>query len=108
MASDEPRLDDTPPEAPDRLAVLGGIESLICSYLWSCDTAVRIAWCESTFGQDPWAYNEMNPHRGLFQVSKEHLGDALPVDMDLWDDATNIEAAYILWQESGWSPWACW
>ena len=79
----------------------------ICSLSWDCATALRVAWCESRWGQDPWAYNEMNPNRGLFQIWKGHLGHALPADMNLWDDTVNIEAAFVLWSEQGWGIWGC-
>lgn len=97
----------------DAAAVSGdapqGIKSLIAAVFPASEvaTALRICACESTMGQDPNAYLPGRRYVGAMQVSTEHLGDTLAVDMNLYDDVQNIQAAYLLWQRFGWGIWTC-
>jgi len=78
--------------------------STICAYPWpqGCDYWIGVAWCESTLGQDPWAYDDRNPYIGLFQVDEAHgYGREW-----LKDDANNTLAAWELSREgTRTSPW---
>ena len=81
-----------------------GIAEAICAYPWpqGCDYWIGIARCESTLGQDPWAYDDRNPYIGLFQVDEAHgYGREW-----LKDDANNTLAAWELSHEgTRTSPW---
>jgi len=83
---------------------LGRTAELICAYPWpqGCDYWIGIARCESTLGQDPWAYDDRNPYIGLFQVDEAHgYGREW-----LKDDANNTLAAWELSHEgTRTSPW---
>ena len=80
------------------------IEAIICSFDWpqGCDYWIAVAWCESTLGTDPWAYDVRNPYTGLFQVWSGH-GYGFTW---LSDDANNTLAAWELSREGTvTSPW---
>ena len=83
---------------------VGRTAELICAYPWpqGCDYWIGIAWCESTLGQDPWAYDDRNPYIGLLQVDEAHgYGREW-----LKDDANNVLAAWELSREgTRTSPW---
>jgi len=60
-------------------------------------------------GQDPNAYAEWNPNKGLFQIWEGHLPYLSRFGItDLLDDQQNVEAAWVL-SEHGttWKRWAC-
>ena len=81
-----------------------GTAALICAYPWpqGCDYWIGVAWCESTLGQDPWAYDDRNPYVGLFQVWIGHNYER----GWLKDDANNVLAAWELSHEgTRTSPW---
>ena len=85
------------------------VEAVICSYSWDCDTAVRIARCESgdDLHAEPW---ENWYHRGPFQVSYIHAWRYAERGWD-WgtaSDEQHVAIAYEIQQEQGWTPWACW
>lgn len=72
----------------------------------------RVIWRESRC--DPAAYNGTGPDDsyGLVQINlKGYLwrGRAVLCGLteraDLFDPATNLRCALVLWQRSGWSPW---
>lgn len=70
--------------------------------------AVRIAWCESRFKN-----NTVSPsggHLGIFQLSTRYHAwrfGAMGFPVAFQSAWPNINAAYHLWQEQGWGPWAC-
>ena len=74
-------------------------------YTWDCETAQRIARCES--GLDPWARGSLG-EIGLFQLHPIHqarVGGDLSL---LFDPEINTEIAHDLYVASGWGPWrAC-
>ena len=86
------------------LSTSKSIEDTICSFDWpqGCAYWIAIAYCESTLGTDPWAYDVRNPYTGLFQVWSGHgYGFAW-----LTDDANNTLAAWELSHEgTRTSPW---
>jgi len=82
------------------------LEALICSYSWSCDTALRIAGCES--GLRAEAISWTGESFGLFQIWQGHAWRWLDY-WEAWSDPVrNTQWAYELWSEQGWTPWDCW
>ncbi|KKK65642.1 hypothetical protein LCGC14_2972060, partial [marine sediment metagenome] len=74
---------------------------------WDCDTALRVAWCESEWREDAVsAYG----HRGIYQIAPVHIPRIEAMGYT-WDDmllaGPNVAVAYALWLEQGWSPWIC-
>lgn len=65
-------------------------ETVICSYDWPCQQAVRVAGCES--GLKWWRIN--GRARGIFQI----LGG--PLDLKL-----GVALAHSMWEKRGWGPW---
>ena len=80
------------------------VEALIrAKFGEQADHAVHIAIRESHC--DPAAYNKSGAS-GVFQLLGH--GDLLAVvclDADPFWAECNIDAAYLLWQSSGWQPW---
>ncbi len=74
-----------------------GVADLICAYPWpqGCDYWIGMARCESTLGQDPWAYDDRNPYVGLFQIWIGHNYERGWLE----DNANNILAAWELSHE---------
>jgi hypothetical protein len=82
--------------------------SLVAS-IWpvdQVDNVLAVMNCES--GGNPYAHNTNGEDsRGLLQIN---VGPGAHTDMaslDLFDPATNLRAAFQIWQASGWSPWSC-
>ncbi len=76
---------------------------LICSYSWPCGEAISVWLCESSGN---WlAYSGGN--FGGYQINQVHAARVGGVPGRLFDPATNVAVAYVLWQEQGWGPWAC-
>ena len=71
------------------------------------DVALRVAFCESSM--NPRAKNSTSSARGLFQImqSWHRINEKW-----LFNEDVNIEVAYQLWTEQGWTPWEasrhCW
>jgi len=76
-------------------ATTGDWQDLVCSYDWDCTWATAVMMCES--GGNPDAYNPQG-YVGLFQIW-EGFG------ANLRDPATNIAAAYSLYQSGGPGNW---
>lgn len=68
------------------------IQKIICAWPWDCTYWIEVARCESTLGQDPWAYNDDNPYVGLFQIWEGHQYER----QWLYDDKNNTQAAWEL------------
>lgn len=60
-------------------------------------------WCESR--GDPWAYYQGN--YGLMQINAAHVWRVGWNLENLYDPAVNLRVAWEIYQESGWTPWAC-
>jgi hypothetical protein len=73
------------------------------------DGAVAVAQCESSM--DPDAVSSGGGNHGLFQINFVHENDFVAVTGRPWSDVYNADAnaqfARYLYDESGWSPWAC-
>lgn len=93
---------------------LTGIEALVCSRAWSCPVALCIVRRESNF--HPEAINPSSGTVGLFQIRPsvhawrwESRGWTYA---DMQTAEPNIEIAWELYSEQGWSPWngspSCW
>jgi len=55
---------------------------------------------------NPKAHNTKGEDsRGLFQINVAAGAHPELAEMDLFDPAENVQIAYKLWQEQGWSPW---
>ena len=71
------------------------------------EQAVRVARCESHL--DPAARS--GAHWGLFQISDLYHADRVKRLGYVWSDLLraepNIDVAYDLWAEQGWTPWSC-
>ena len=112
----EPTPSPTPEpvlSVPEPTPVRTGLEGLICSYSWGCDTSLRVARCES--GADLHAESWENwYHRGPFQVSYIHAWRyaARGWDWATASDEQHIAIAYEIQQEQSWTPWLssgyCW
>ena len=72
------------------------------------DSASRIAHCESTM--NPGAVSRTNDH-GLFQINIVHRSQFEAVTGQPWssvyDPFWNSVYAKWLYDQQGWSPWAC-
>ncbi len=79
------------------------------SNVWAIDG------CESQHGTHPRTYDLNAENGGRMQINKatwerfflDNYG--WPWEQVVLDDATNFEAAYIIWEQAGrsWLPWAC-
>ncbi len=81
-------------------------EALICSYAWNCETALAVARQES--GPDYIADCNDSGHCGTMQLSCELHGWRFAAHgWDCWDCdmSQNVQVAYELWSEQGWTPW---
>ncbi len=73
-------------------------------YLWPCEVALGVAWCESR--HDPTEWNPSGA-TGLFQIMLPLWSDLMH-GRDPYDPYVNTQGAYELWLEQGWAPWDCW
>jgi len=73
------------------------------------DQAMGVAQCES--GLDPNAVSSGGGNWGLFQINTVHQADFEAFTGHPWSDVTDayVNASYAkhLYDQSGWSPWAC-
>jgi len=81
--------------APVPAVATGDWQDLVCSYDWDCQWAMAVIMCES--GGNANAYNPAG-YVGLFQIW-EGFG------ANLRDPATNVAAAYSLYQSGGRGHW---
>jgi hypothetical protein len=80
------------------------IESLICKKDWDCNTAVAIAKAESGLRCNAInTNNNKSVDSGLFQINSVHK--AKYQGKNIFDCETNIEVAYQIYKNQGWSPW---
>jgi uncharacterized protein YabE (DUF348 family) len=98
---DDPPAQDTviyystaPAPAPV-VASAGNWRDLVCSYDWDCNWAIAVIACES--GGNPDARSPAG-YVGLFQIWEGYSAN-------LTDPATNIAAAYSLYQANGRGNW---
>ena len=82
---------------------------LIEKYEWDKDTAVQVMMAESGCVKE--AVNWADSHKtcsasySLFQIACMHAETYGYTLDDLYKPEVNIEIAYKLWSEQGWSPW---
>ena len=100
----------TPRVAEAPVSTLASVESIIAKYDWDDRLAIAIFKGES--GLNPTAVNRKDNHRvcmgsyGIAQLGCVHFGNYGLTKYN-WDEpAANIRAAYLLYQERGWRPWA--
>lgn len=87
------------------------LEATICAYGWNCETALRIAQCESELL--PRAISWTGDSYGLFQIHRETWEAWLnrrgfDFESSWWVAERNIAMAYEVWLEQGWAEWDCW
>lgn len=120
---------------PDLPAPALEIPALICSYPWPCAEALAVVYgptppnprapggCPNgESGGNAGALSPSGVHVGLFQLHAEWHGWRVlggprrrisdPAELELarvlfLDPLRNIDAAFALWSESGWTPWSC-
>lgn len=93
----------------------GGIQTLICSLSWDCDTALRIVYgptAKCPYGEstgNPAANNGIS--YGLFAI---HAGTWAGYFPNFWRDwmiaEVNTSWAWEIYVRAGysWGPWSCW
>ena len=83
---------------------------------WEVDTAVKIAFCESSFGAGSFAWGSNGlRHTGLFQISDLHRGScgygSLSIDgfrSKMTAPALNAKCARVVYVNAGgFRPWDC-
>jgi len=71
------------------------------------DMALRVMACES--GGNPTAANPRSTARGLMQVMWSVWGPEYGVsEAELYDPATNLRIAALVYEQQGWNAWVCW
>ena len=85
------------------------VRDLVNEYpLWNTEKVVDIAFCESSFR--PQVVND-NPTTGDYSIGLMQinimgsLAKNRPSEEELKDPKKNIEFAYTLWQQQGYSAW---
>jgi len=96
-----------PKQAPEALQTSTGCE-LAYNYNWDIEIAHAICMAES--GGNPNAFNQSNydgsNDKGLFQINSCHVISGLISDNERFDPKLNVEAAYKIYQGSGFTAWS--
>jgi hypothetical protein len=109
-----PEPEPEPAPAPEPVAApapSGAAEEAIAAWFpENYDRAVQIASCES--GMNPGAVSRGGGNHGLFQINNVHQGAFESVTGVSFFDGVynayyNAQFARHLYDNSGWSPWAC-
>lgn len=83
--------------------------SLIHLY-WGAQGADAVCIAEKESSLNQWAVGSTFGERGLYQIHPVHQGDYIPALGYTWDDMfqviPNIDVAYSLYRDRGWSPWS--
>ena len=88
------------------------VVDVICAYSWNCETALRVAWCESSWGRA--LYNSVPIYNaGVENHAVGWFGLALPLHQRHYDGPSgsigaDTAAAFSLYAEQGWNPWPFW
>jgi hypothetical protein len=107
-------LEAEPPTTTPRAVPESWLRDLVCSYDWDCGTAMRVAWCESSYRPD--VISPTNDY-GLMQVNRRAHSGRVAAMGYTWDDllspGPNLEVAWAIYAEAGgWGPWRysqhCW
>ena len=84
------------------------IEIYICEKFgpYDCKTALAVAKAESGMREDAWNANSNDSiDVGIFQINSVHFKKQGCSLKELVIAEKNVDCAYQLWQNSGWSPW---
>lgn len=106
----QPAVSPAPPPPPPAPAPAGTIQSIVERHFGAAaGQAMRIAECESSL--NPAAVSVTDDH-GLFQINApSHRGQFERVTGRPWSAVYDAEANTIyakwLYDQQGWSPWAC-
>lgn len=87
---------------------LNDTEKKICDKwgMYECKTAIAVAKAESGLKPEAIHYNSNDTFdAGIFQINSIHWEKCGGLKA-LLDEDTNIECAYQMWTEQGWTPWA--
>ena len=94
---------------PDNPASVTSVETLIRSYDWDDETALRIFTCESGLRAEAVSWDGTS--FGIAQLYAPIWAGVFPDFWERWMDAAwNIARAWEIYVRAGysWSPWACW
>jgi hypothetical protein len=94
----------TPAPVPAITLPSDQILTLVCSYAWPCDQALKVMWCES--GGRPGAVGR-DVNYGLFQLNQVHARRIADFWNGWMDPAKNVQWAFEIWSRRGWQPWGC-
>lgn len=84
------------------------IKQYICSKGWDCNTAIRIATCESGLRWNATNETGADMSYGIFQINiKGSLAKGRPSKEELLVPTKNIDFAYSMYARQGFVPWSC-
>ncbi len=84
------------------------IKQYICSKSWDCNTAIRIATCESGLRWNATNETGADMSYGIFQINiKGSLANNRPSKEELLVPTKNIDFAYSMYARQGFNPWSC-
>lgn len=96
-----PVISKTPPSAPKQATDC----SLVNTYSWNTKIAYAICMAESRGRSDAYGVNTNGTSDGgLMQINSIHT-DLISLQ-DRFDPIKNVEAAYQIYQGSGWRAWS--
>lgn len=85
------------------------IEKYICEKwgVYDCKTALAVAKAESGMREDAIGMNGgKSIDIGIFQINSVHFKRAGCSLKELVDAHKNVDCAYQIWKEQGWTPWS--
>lgn len=87
------------------------LEEYICEKFgpYDCKTALAVASAESGLREDALNLNGGDSlDYGIFQINSVHWEREGCHLRDLVDPHKNVDCAYQIWVEQGWTPWVAW
>lgn len=122
MPTSTPVPTPVPATVPPTLAVPLDLpssdQSLICSYPWPCDDAMRIFRgptrnCPNGESTGNWGSHSRGNYGGFQIHCASHVDKIERVTgtrscEQLYVPEVNVAVAYIIWADQGWGPWDCW
>ncbi len=87
---------------------LAPIEQYICDKwgAYECKTAIAIARAESGMREEAVGINTNKTiDVGIFQINTVHFKKEGCALKDLVDAYKNVDCAYQIWEDQGWTPW---
>lgn len=99
----KPNPEPTQAEPTVQVGDCNNYEELFQQYDW--DINIALAVCQAESGGDPNAYSSTHD-RGLMQVNPVHRAKVGGNLNKLYDPVTNIEVAWQIYSDAGWSAWS--